>query len=1033
MTSTTGNTTAGSHIIKFQTLLRELFQFDEADLDFGIYRIMNHKRSTILRFINDSLPATVYEALESDYLSEQASAVAALEEATYQVNENLGDDAIDNDGNLVPHLHSTPLGKRYLECKKAVKETGARSHSDTEVRIYNHLYAFFSRYYQDGDFISKRRYSRNQRYVIPYNGEEVYFHWANSDQYYIKTDEYFYNYDWRAPNGVTVKFQMNNANVEHDNVKGDRRFFLPIMHKMKYISEDRTVIIPFEYRPIIDAEKLIYGNRNQQEKIITESTENIQHQMAEEPDVILALTGQHRQNSKGESISRLEHHLRKYTSRNKADFFIHKHLKSFLNRELDFYLKNEVLNLDNLATAGLVTVQADFQIIRLIKTIGSQIIEFLAQIEDFQKMLWEKRKFIIKTEYCISLACVDESLYPDIISNEQQWEEWCELYGFKHKDRHDTFCEEHPTLMLDTKHFNEYITDRLLAFFDNIDEITDGVLIKGDNWQALTMMTRRYRNKVQCIYIDPPYNTRASEIIYKNGYKHSSWLTLMADRITSSQPIMSDDAVLVVAIDDTEMVGLSQLLDHRFVNWDRNTVVVNHHPAGSGLAGSNVSSTHEYALFMTPACEKILAGAHKEDSTSKIGFIRTGTAESNLRVGRPNSFYAVLVDPHSFKVIGVEPPPLQGDNYPLDYTSEGLIRIYPVSRDGTERVWRRSYKGVASCLENDELICKNGRSLYLITDQRGRRRPLFSNWTDTKYNAGVHGSNLLKNIFGESNLFSYPKSIYTVRDCIDACIHSSPNAFVLDYFAGSGTTGHAVINLNREDGGRRRFLLIEMGDHFDTVLLPRIKKVTYTPDWKNGLPHRAITSEDATRSPRVIKYMVLESYEDSLDSIKFDAAVEQQRLEERFGDEYLIKYMLNWETRASTSLANVCEMSRPFSYYIQAHVNGKSLKRKVDLPETFNWLLGLKVYTRQAYYDEDRRYLVYRGEAVDHPGHRVAVIWRETDSWNQDDYARDRLFITNNRMTAGTDTVYINGGSCLPGAKSIEPIFKTRMFAQAND
>lgn len=1031
MTSTTDNTASRSHLARFQTLLRELFQFDEADLDFGIYRIMNHKRATILRFINESLPDEVDKALNSEYLSEQARTAAALEDARIQVKEKLGDDAIDNNENLVTHLHATPIGKQYLACKKAVEETKARSHADTEVRIYNHLYTFFSRYYQDGDFVSKRRYSRNQRYIIPYNGEEIYFHWANSDQYYIKTDEYFYNYDWKTPNGVTVKFQIHNADVEHNNVKGDRRFFLPIVSEMEYVSDNSTITIPFEYRPLKSGEGSTYGKQQQQEKIIYKAIEDIIHQIRGQPDALTALTTQQRKNSKGESISHLEHHLRKYTSRNEADFFIHKNLSSFLSRELDYYLKNELLDLDNLATAGLKLAQADFQIIRLIKKIATQIIKFLSQIEDFQKMLWEKRKFVIKTGYCIALSSIDKSLYRDIISNNEQWQEWCELYGFKDNERNDHFCDSRPTLMLDTRHFDDAMTDHLLALFDNLDDITDGVVIKGDNWQALTMMSNKYRNKVQCVYIDPPYNTAASEIIYKNGYKHSSWLTLMKERIVLSQHIMSDDAVLVVAIDDTEMVGLSQLLDIAVPNWDRNTVVVNHHPAGSGLEGANVSSTHEYALFMTPIGKQVLAGAPKNDSTSKVGFTRTGAAESNLRAGRPNSFYAVLVDPDSSAVIDVEPPP-EGDTYPLENTRDGLIRIYPRGRDGTERVWRRSYKGVARALKKGELVCKNNRSLYLITDQVGKRRPLFSNWTDKRFNAGVHGSNLLKNLFGKGSLFSYPKSIHTVRVCIDACTHNSPNAIILDYFAGSGTTGHAVINLNREDGGRRKFLLVEMGKHFDTVLLPRIKKVVYSPEWKGGAPCRTITKEEASRSPHIIKYLILESYEDALDSVIFDKELGQQQLEDRFGDEYLLKYMLSWETKTSTSLVNVDRMTQPFSYKLEVFSDGAKYDKTVDLPETFNWLLGLTVHTRRVYNDKSRRYLVYRGETLDHPGHRVVVIWRETDGWDQDDYARDRRFIRDNGIAVGIDTVYINGGSCIPGAKSIEPIFKARMFAPIN-
>ena len=202
------------------------------------------------------------------------------------------------------------------------------------------------------------------------------------------------------------------------------------------------------------------------------------------------------------------------------------------------------------------------------------------------------------------------------------------------------------------------------------------------------------------------------------------------------------------------------------------------------------------------------------------------------------------------------------------------------------------------------------------------------------------------------------------------------HGFVLDYFAGSGTTGHAVINLNREDGGERKFILVEMGQYFDTVLLPRIKKVTFSPEWKDGKPQREVTVEEAERSPRIVKYLRLESYEDALDSIQFDQDDGQLTLPDA-GDEYLLKYMLGWETKESETLLNLALLTRPFNYELQVHVNGEQQKRRVDLPETFNYLLGLNVRKRETYNDNGKRYLVYRGETRDDPGRTVAAIWRE--------------------------------------------------------
>ena len=390
MTTGSSTTAAEPHVEKFQDLLRELFQFDCADLDFGIYRIMNHKRDAIEKFITEKLPDTIAAELGRGPLFQQTQAADALDRAAGKVRETLGDNAIDGAGELEAAWNDTPVGKDYLEAKKLVAN-GTVSRTATETQIYNHLYTFFSRYYQDGDFISKRRYSRRQRYAIPYNGEEVYLHWANSDQYYIKTGENFHDYDWKAANGVTVRFKLRAANVEQNNVKGNKRFFLPRITDTEWEEETEEIIVLFEYRPLTPQEATKYGNQNQQEKIIAEGVDAIPRQLGNEAKALTALNAERRRNGNG-PVSNFEHHLRQYTRRNTSDFFIHKDLKGLLSRELDFYLKNEVLNLDEMERAGDQMAEGWFQMMRLIKSVGSRIIDFLEQIENFQRMLWEKRK-----------------------------------------------------------------------------------------------------------------------------------------------------------------------------------------------------------------------------------------------------------------------------------------------------------------------------------------------------------------------------------------------------------------------------------------------------------------------------------------------------------------------------------------------------------------------------------------------------------------------------------------------------------------
>jgi adenine-specific DNA-methyltransferase len=272
-------------------------------------------------------------------------------------------------------------------------------------------------------------------------------------------------------------------------------------------------------------------------------------------------------------------------------------------------------------------------------------------------------------------------------------------------------------------------------------------------------------------------------------------------------------------------------------------------------------------------------------------------------------------------------------------------------------------------------------------------------------------------------LFSYPKSINTVYDCISAVTTRVPNSYVLDYFAGSGTTGHAVINLNRVDGERRKFILVEMAHYFDTALLPRIKRVTFSPEWKDGQPKRMATPEESERGPRIIKVIRLESYEDSLNNITIeDGGQIAIRMED-----YLLKYMLQWETRRSEALLNVEKMQNPFTYQLHLHREGETRAQPVDLPETFNYLIGLNVETRQSLDDNGRRYLAYRG--VTRESRRVVVIWRETVGWTQDDYLRDRDFVAAHNLIDSVDDVFVNGDSLIPGARALESVFKARMFA----
>jgi len=1024
--------------LKFQNLLRELFQFDCADLDFGIYRIMNHKRAVIEKFISEDLPQGIREELEKGALAEQEQAMQALQKARKKILEALGDNALDANGQLSEAYRNTNAGKDYLAAQQQAAKS--RSREALESAIYNHLYTFFSRYWQEGDFISKRRYSKKERYAIPYNGEEVYLYWANQDQYYVKTGEYFTDYTYKGPNGITVDFKLQQANVEQNNIKGEKRFFLPRIDEIVWDEEGRQLLIPFEYRPLSAQEAITYGQKNQQEAIIAKAVIEIPKRI-KAPDALIALTAERKETSSETSISYLEHHLRQYTRRNSSDFFIHKDLKGFLSRELDFYLKNEVLNLEELEAAGEDLSEAWFQLLRLIKRIGLRIIEFLAQIEDFQKMLWEKRKFITESFYLVTIGNIPEIFYKEIAECKAQWDEWQSIFAIDGLSKNllssdistlegrIAYMKESPTLVLDTRHFPPDFTDRLLASFENLDEMTDGLLVHSENWQALNLLQEKYRERVKCIHIDPPYNTQTSGFLYKNDYQHSSWLAMMENRVRISQTLLSHDGHFLSHIDENEYERLKILFDTMGIP-DAGTVIWDKRNPMTARQG--VATQHEYIAWRSTINDSIY-----QNNTNIVEMLRTAKAIIAKHGGVTEDArhqYAEWVR-KNLKLSGGEKAYCYLDEQGRIYSSVSLRApepradpkfFQPLIHPVANKPCAVPPNGFSRTPETLKAMVERGEILFGPDETtQPRQKRFLTEESQMQVRSVIQDAKKGKDyldVMGLDFPYCHPVSLY--QELIAAAIPNS--GIVLDFFAGSGTTGHAVIALSREGGGRRKFILVEMAGYFDTVLLPRIKKVTFTPEWKDGKPKRIATPEEAERSPRIIKVIRLESYEDALNNLTFDEQGGKQELE-LFKDDYLLSYMLKWETRHSETLLNVEQLQSPFSYKLHLYRDGEIRESTVDLPETFNYLLGLDAQTRRIYNNEGQRYLVYHGTLRN--GRSIAVIWRDTKDWKAEDYERDAAFVTNQKLTEGTDEIYVNGDSRIPGARSLDPIFKGRMFA----
>ena len=555
--------------------------------------------------------------------------------------------------------------------------------------------------------------------------------------------------------------------------------------------------------------------------------------------------------------------------------------------------------------------------------------------------------------------------------------------------------------------------------FKDLDGMTDGLLVHSENWQALSLLRWRYARSAQCVYIDPPYNSKTSAILYKNDYKHSSWLSLIDNRMTASRGLSTPTGSHIIAIDENEQVFLGQLLTQRFP--DNNNICVSIVHNKKGIQGDHLSYNHDFAYFSIPKTLKSTHGRPVDKAAWDYVQLRKWGRESE-RFTAKNCFYPIFVEAGEVVGYGNVCDDIFHPGRPNVAEPDGRIAVYPVDSKGVERKWRYARNSVERI--NHLLKAHTTKSGEVQIHKANDEQQFKTVWDDPKYIAGDYGTKWLTNLGLKVQEDLYPKSVHTVEDSIH--LSSESDSLTIDYFADSGTTGHAVINLNREDGGQRKFILIEMGEYFDTVLLPRIKKVTFSPEWKNGIPKRSATPEEAKRSPRIIKYIRLESYEDALDGIAFDDEAGRLNLESIDG--YLLKYMLKWETKQSETLLNAAKLTRPFDYRLRAHANGETRERTADVAETFAYLLGLNVRTRKVCDDDGRRYLVYRGETRDAPGRAVAVVWRETEGWTQKDFARDRQFVKEKKLADGADKLYVNGCSVIPDAKSVELLFKKRMF-----
>lgn len=1014
--------------------LKEIFQIDKPELDFGIYRILNARAVEINDYLEHRLKTKVQESL----------AVAGAANS-----EHIQKELIEAEKNAASLGASPDNFPKILELRQKLAEYSACT-SEHENAVFTHLLTFFSRYYDKGDFVSQRRY-KGGTYVIPYAGEEVIYHWANKDQYYTKSGENFSNYAFKLDDGRIVRFRLITADIAKDNRKDndkERRFVL-VEERIRTLIDDEgdeyeDTLMPLEEvdgELIIRFEYKVMTKGSKQEVQIAEAVKTVLENKVVKTNW-LALSKREPTESNSQRTL-LEKCLVSYTSKNTADYFIHKDLGRFLRGELDFYIKNEVMHLDDVQNAEkFADIEKNLRLIQTLRSIALDLVTFLAQLEDFQKKLWLKKKFVVSTNYCLTLDRVDITLHSDVATNSRQWEQWQQL-GMVETAPNDieaalSYLKSNLYLSVDTELYSNRFKEKILSTIDNLDGSLNGILINGDNFQALNLISQRYSGLVDGMYIDPPYNTNASEIVYKNGYKRSSWNSLIYDRLIAAKTLLRPEGIKCVTIDDYAVNELQNICKEVYPEYELRNVIIEYNHRGR--VKSNFATTHEYGVWLIPEARDLITRLDEYAEDIQRNLRRTGN--NSLRADSPSMFYGIEVNKKTLEIISVTNAIPFGNDFILSANPETKI-IYPIDSQGNERNW---YFGRARVLIESKRgevwakIINNEIQIHYRLDGKQKRRK--SVWTGKKLDASTHGSELLNSLFKLSQ-FSFPKSIYAVKDSL-ASMTKSKDALFLDYFAGSGTTGHAAISLNRDDLGNRKYILVEQGEYFDTVTKPRIQKAVYSADWKDGK-----ATKPETGISHAFKVVKIESYEDTLNNLQLRLTSKQQdmisSMTQSAQDDYLLRYMLDIESRGS--LLSVEQFNMPFDCKLKVAVDsaGAYEERPIDLVETFNYLIGLHV--EQIDYQLEKGFVRITGKLP--TGEKTLVLWRDTEKMNYLALSQAIAKLSINPADDEFDIVYINGDHNIPSVftateadggitkklalRQIEPEFLSRMFAVDNE
>lgn len=649
-----------------------------------------------------------------------------------------------------------------------------------------------------------------------------------------------------------------------------------------------------------------------------------------------------------------------------SDYFIHKDLDKFLKTEERRYIQNTILgDLDTLLNPN--PENQAFAVATAFRNVTDEVIALLVAVETFQKQLFLMKKKVVSTDYFISIGKISEAtkndtvqreaLLSQILQNEEQLVDWRETFGIDIKKQLPLIEVLYPTLPLDTQYFDDTFVDDILSLFPDLENQINGVLLNSENFQALDLLMEKYRGSIRCVHIDPPYNTNTSGFLYKNDYQHSSWLTMMENRLSLSEQLMAPDSCILCHIDEHEYENLFKVFNilpmknQGTAVWDKRNPV-------SGP--DRIATQHEYVVCRSKGniklqyynfnreviLKKASALVKKYGGpTPKCSKEFKDWLKKNPEFGKGDKAFSEIDENGLvFQTIHMGAPELRTDpKYFRPLIHPITQKPCPIPKNG----WGNSPEFMQGLLvekriafgpnETTQPRQKNYLKDYIIVE------------LSSLISSGETGKQQIEAL-GLKFPFCHPVGLY---ENLIWSVTQNGKGITLDFFAGSGTTGHAVLNLNKTNNRKlnktdkriRKFILVEMGDYFDSTLKERIRRVMFSQNWKNGKPD--LSKIDGTVG--IVKYQRLEQYEDVLNNLETSSPDYDPKTE------LPVKYLYR---REEQQIRLMMDMRSPFSNHL---TYGKDNTRGfVDVLETYCYLKGLSIQRRLRFDLNDQVYRVVR-------------------------------------------------------------------------